>query len=66
MDVWPSERAKLAIQVAERLAHGESPTPDAQYANGTVRIPVFYGPRRVISQDNVALMAKLWCNMYPE
>ena len=66
VDTMPAQRAVLALAVARRLALGEPLTPDGLYRNGRVEVPVFYGPRRIISKENVSVMSELWPQLYPE
>jgi ABC-type sugar transport system substrate-binding protein len=66
VDLMPEQRGAFAVQVGLQLARGGSPSPDASVANGEVLVPAFYGPRRVISRENVGVMRLLWRNLYPQ
>lgn len=66
VDLMPKERGAFAVRLGLQLANGISPSPDELLANGEVLVPTFYGPRRVISSENVGVMRLLWRNLYPQ
>lgn len=66
VDLMPKERGAFAVHLGLQLANGITPSPDEVLANGEVLVPTFYGPRRVISSENVGIMRFLWRNLYPQ
>jgi ABC-type sugar transport system substrate-binding protein len=64
MDLMPAQRAARAVELAIRLAKGDTPTPDGYVQNGPVRVPFFVGPTRVISRENVSVMSDLWRDLF--
>lgn len=62
VDPMPGERAKLALEMAVELAKGEEVEPDDLIDNLGVKVPVKYGPARIITRRNVTLFFKI----YPE
>lgn len=66
VDLMPEERGALALSVAASIARGEPREPDAELTVENAMVPVFYGPRRVISIVNVGGMQYLWRGLYPK